>query len=208
MSDRLPGEHSQPTLYEVLQVSPRADLEVIRAAYRVLARRCHPDLNGSKDTVRQMQCLNTAYAVLTDPQQRARYDAAQVRSTRPSYRERLKPSPATARPERWTESNLVAKRSPAPLAQVVIITTILVLVGCALLLVWLIAVELDERPPAFYRSAIERPALVISVRPPFRELRAYTAGPVLGRNRFSTGGERFLTVQPAEFRGYARTGPF
>ena len=32
--------------YEVLQVSPRAEPEVVRAAYRILARKYHPDLGG------------------------------------------------------------------------------------------------------------------------------------------------------------------
>ena len=39
------GDH-----YRVLQVDPAADLEVIQAAYRVLARRYHPDLSGSDET--------------------------------------------------------------------------------------------------------------------------------------------------------------
>ena len=35
--------------YRVLQVDPAADLEVIQAAYRVLARRYHPDLSGDDE---------------------------------------------------------------------------------------------------------------------------------------------------------------
>jgi curved DNA-binding protein CbpA len=59
-------------LYEILQVDRRADLEVIRAAYRVLARRHHPDLGG--DSAR-MAAVNEAWATLSDPVARARYDA-------------------------------------------------------------------------------------------------------------------------------------
>jgi curved DNA-binding protein CbpA len=57
--------------YETLQVDRRADLEVIRAAYRVLARRHHPDLGGD---ARMMADVNEAWAILEDPLRRARHD--------------------------------------------------------------------------------------------------------------------------------------
>jgi curved DNA-binding protein CbpA len=59
-------------LYEILQVSHRADIEVIRAAYRVLARRYHPDVGGD---ARRMAAVNEAWATLSDPLKRRRYDA-------------------------------------------------------------------------------------------------------------------------------------
>ena len=58
--------------YEVLQVHPRADSEVIRAAYRALARKYHPDLGGDPN---RMIALNDAWDVLGDPVRRAEYDA-------------------------------------------------------------------------------------------------------------------------------------
>jgi curved DNA-binding protein CbpA len=58
--------------YEILQVSHAADVEVIRAAYRVLARRHHPDVGGDP---RRMAIVNEAWATLGDPLQRRRYDA-------------------------------------------------------------------------------------------------------------------------------------
>ena len=61
--------------YEVLQVRPGAEPEVIRAAYRVLARKYHPDLGG--DATR-MVALNDAWDVLGDPVRRAAYDAARA----------------------------------------------------------------------------------------------------------------------------------
>jgi curved DNA-binding protein CbpA len=60
-------------LYEVLQVHPRAEAEVIRAAYRTLARKYHPDHGG--DSAR-MIALNDAWDVLGDPVRRAAYDAS------------------------------------------------------------------------------------------------------------------------------------
>jgi curved DNA-binding protein CbpA len=62
-----------PDHYEVLQVHPRAEPDVIRAAYRILARKYHPDLGG--DAAR-MIAINDAWDVLGDPARRASYDAA------------------------------------------------------------------------------------------------------------------------------------
>jgi len=59
-------------LYDRLQVSPRAEPDVIRAAYRALAKRLHPDSGG--DPGRMVE-LNEAWSVLGDPIQRAVYDA-------------------------------------------------------------------------------------------------------------------------------------
>ena len=53
-----------PDLYEVLQVHPRAEPEVLRAAYRVLARKYHPDHGGD---ARRMITLNDAWDVLWRP---------------------------------------------------------------------------------------------------------------------------------------------
>jgi hypothetical protein len=62
-------------LYEVLQVSPRAEPEVIQAAYRRLALKYHPDTNSQAPTALQrMTELNRAYEVLSDPSKRAAYD--------------------------------------------------------------------------------------------------------------------------------------
>jgi len=65
---------TQPDYYAILQVHPQADREVIGAAYRRLAARYHPDVNGSSDAVERMRQLNAAYEVLSDPASRAAYD--------------------------------------------------------------------------------------------------------------------------------------
>lgn len=60
--------------YKLLQVDREAELDVIRAAHRVLAGRLHPesDLTGV-DEVRQAD-LDRALAVLSDPFSRKAYD--------------------------------------------------------------------------------------------------------------------------------------
>ncbi len=59
-------------LYEVLQVHRRAELDVIRAAYRALARKHHPDFGGDGAL---MVAINDAWRVLSDRDARAAYDA-------------------------------------------------------------------------------------------------------------------------------------
>ena len=62
-------------LYELLQVHPRAEAEVIRAAFRALARKHHPDAGGD---ARKMMALTDAWRILGDRRARARYDAARA----------------------------------------------------------------------------------------------------------------------------------
>jgi hypothetical protein len=66
--------------YERLKVSQDAPAEVIRAAYRALAAKLHPDRQGAEtgpeDAMHaQMAALNSAYEVLIDPKLRRDYDA-------------------------------------------------------------------------------------------------------------------------------------
>lgn len=58
-------------LYRILQVDPAANPLVIQAAYRVLARIFHPDVEGDDE---QMKRINHAGSVLGDPRSRAEYD--------------------------------------------------------------------------------------------------------------------------------------
>lgn len=61
--------------YLTLGLHRRCTQEQIRTAYRVLAKRHHPDVNGgSAEAVAKTQALTAAYAVLGDPEQRAAYD--------------------------------------------------------------------------------------------------------------------------------------
>ena len=64
--------------YALLGVAPTADPDVIRAAYRVLAQRHHPDRNANTDGSAMVR-LNQAYAVLSCPQRRAEFDIMQRR---------------------------------------------------------------------------------------------------------------------------------
>src|SRR4030042_3921632 len=61
--------------YEILQVSPSAEPEVIEAAYKKLAQKYHPDVNKSPTATEKMKKINMAHDVLGDPVQRKRYHA-------------------------------------------------------------------------------------------------------------------------------------
>jgi curved DNA-binding protein CbpA len=64
-----------PDHYRTLQVDPEAEPEIITAAFRVLARRLHPDRDITGVHEFRMAELNRAYSVLRDPVQRRQYDA-------------------------------------------------------------------------------------------------------------------------------------
>jgi curved DNA-binding protein CbpA len=70
--------------YEVLQISPNAEPDTIHRVFRLLAQRFHPD-NVETGNEAQFRTLSEAYRVLSDPEERARYDVVH----------------ATLRQERW-----------------------------------------------------------------------------------------------------------
>lgn len=64
-------------LYEVLEVSEKASKEIIEKAYKVLAKRYHPDLQEEKDKKQaeeKMKQINEAYTILIDDEKRKAYD--------------------------------------------------------------------------------------------------------------------------------------
>lgn len=62
--------------YEILEVNEKASIEVIDKAYRVLAKKYHPDVytGDKKEAETIMKKLNEAYDVLSDESKRKNYD--------------------------------------------------------------------------------------------------------------------------------------
>ena len=60
--------------YQILGVDPDADDKTIKAAYRRLARKFHPDVSTEQDAEEKFKELAEAYEVLKDAEKRAQYD--------------------------------------------------------------------------------------------------------------------------------------
>ncbi len=61
--------------YEVLGVEKNAGESEIKKAYRVLAKKYHPDMNpGDKEAEKKFKEASEAYAILSDPEKRRQYD--------------------------------------------------------------------------------------------------------------------------------------
>lgn len=66
---------SKRDYYEVLGVSKDADDAALKKAYRVLAKKYHPDMNpGDAEAEKKFKEASEAYSVLSDPQKRQQYD--------------------------------------------------------------------------------------------------------------------------------------
>jgi hypothetical protein len=67
--------------YRILKVSPKASDKEIKSAYRRLARKLHPDVNGGSNVnTREFAQIAKAYQILSNPSERARYDAQLIKA--------------------------------------------------------------------------------------------------------------------------------
>eukprot|EP00198_Chlamydomonas_reinhardtii_P010958 XP_001700295.1 DnaJ-like protein [Chlamydomonas reinhardtii] len=73
MPSRFLGRADAGSYYDILGVEQTAASEEIRAAYRSLAKAFHPDVS-QEDSHEVFAEINSAYAVLSDPEERGRYD--------------------------------------------------------------------------------------------------------------------------------------
>jgi Ca-activated chloride channel family protein len=81
-------------LYAILGVPPDATPEDVKGAYRVAARRFHPDANSNPGAALQFRDIAAAYEVLSDPARRMDYDIQRrrVENMPPYYSLRVTPS--------------------------------------------------------------------------------------------------------------------
>lgn len=96
-----PTPGAAKTLYGWLSIKQSADAAEVKTAYRRLAKQWHPDVCREANAAEMFRAIQHAYEVLSDAQQRRRYDAglalaATVRepqkpvNTEPSYRSPLR----------------------------------------------------------------------------------------------------------------------
>ena len=80
MHDAEPVDH-----YETLQISVNAEPETVHRVYRLLAQRYHPD-NAETGNDARFRQIAEAYRVLSDQDERARYDAVYERQRQARWR--------------------------------------------------------------------------------------------------------------------------
>lgn len=95
------------SLYELLEVSPRARAAVIKAAYRCLVQQYHPDKAiDQQDTNEQMSLINHAYSILSDPLLREQYDRIIQLEGPADRRGKRAPKPPTPRADATSKPKL------------------------------------------------------------------------------------------------------
>ncbi len=92
--------------YKVLEVDRNASQEVIRAAYRALAKKYHPDKSALENAIEKMQEINVAYGVLSIEESKKEYDKKLIQET---IEESIINNPKTY--NKTTESNLYKKQN-------------------------------------------------------------------------------------------------
>lgn len=69
------NRHMAKDYYNILGVSKSVDAKELKRAYREKSKECHPDLNPGDPTAEdRFKAVAEAYAVLSDPEKRARFD--------------------------------------------------------------------------------------------------------------------------------------
>ncbi len=111
--------------YELLEISREASDEVVKNAYRALAKKYHPDINNVDDEVVQekIRQINIAYEVLSNPEKRKQYDE-QLQETENEYVEKVE--------EQLEEEDIDETLSPKKKKMVIIFVIVIVFVFISL----------------------------------------------------------------------------
>jgi hypothetical protein len=64
-----------PDYYDLLGLSHGCRVDEVHAAYRLMARKFHPDICREPDAQERFCLINDAHATLSDPERRREYDA-------------------------------------------------------------------------------------------------------------------------------------
>ena len=72
-----------PTHYETLGVKPDVGMAELKTAFRVLAKKWHPDVSRELTATDKFKEISLAYEILSDPTKRAQYDFSLRRPEQP-----------------------------------------------------------------------------------------------------------------------------
>jgi curved DNA-binding protein len=76
--------------YDILGLTPGASSEEIRRAYRILARRYHPDVNPGAESTEKFRAIAEAYEFLTDAKKKVSLDEIYSAQARTAFVEKIK----------------------------------------------------------------------------------------------------------------------
>ena len=189
------------THYDNLKVARNAPPEVIRAAYKTLSQKFHPDRNpGNAEAARIMAIINTSYEVLSDPDKRQEHDlwvAQQERASAQAAKPNNQPQQAPQAQRQATTPPPLPKASAGGVIAHVLRNWRLY--GIAAFFVWIWATDKPSTPPPGPKPYQANPAPVRPeyVRPsaaPNGQPWPVSAGYVGGYKRLHSGGLSTVTV--------------
>ena len=148
-----PEHHPLVNHYDMLEVSPKASPAVIKAAYKSLIQRFHPDKNLGDPALARASSLragliNQAYETLSDPDKRATYDrgreqAAGVTSAASTHAAGHSPSR-----RRHTASSASAAEPRGRFSTAYFWLIVLLIIGSGSVSLWLLRGNHTPKPPS------------------------------------------------------------
>ncbi len=171
--------------YRVLGLPFGASVEQVRARYRELARRYHPDVSADPEAEEKMRQLNEAYRVLSSPEMRLRYHLLLL-----AQRERKRQARQKALEKARTAYQ--AQNTPSPVLHAVPLYLRYILVGLLLSVFGAAAVYHFHHP--FLVNKAHLAEYGWSAWPPFLELPPTVTEIYLQGNRLSEVPEVIWTL--------------
>ncbi len=171
--------------YRVLGLPFGASVEQVRARYRELARRYHPDVSADPEAEEKMRQLNEAYRILSSPEMRLRYHLLLL-----AHRERKRQARQKALQRAWITYQ--AQNTPSPAPYTVPLYLRYILVGLLLSVFGAAAVYHFHHP--FLVNKAHLAEYSWSAWPPFLELPPTVTEIYLQGNRFSEVPEVIWTL--------------
>lgn len=178
------------THYDNLKVARNAPLEVIRAAYRTLSQKYHPDRNSDNpDASRIMAIINASYEVLSDPEKREEHDAwIAERESAPTEQNKPRQNSPTAQAPQVATTSITFKSVISHVFRHWVIYGILVAV------IWSNFTEKTYSPPPGPKPYTANPT---------PEIEPVPALPAYERPLYAPNGEAWPTVA-GYVRGYKK----
>ena len=192
---------SGPSHYQLLQVAPTASREELRQAFRLLSKRFHPDTTELPlaEAERLFQQLRLAYAVLSDPAARQRYDgelrhAVLLAAANPVTRVR----PPGARPDGVRRALSGGEWLALLLLGIALVFSLVLGVGLA----WLRGGQLIESPSWWQEARLQRSIPMTPIRP----MSSLVSMPLSGADAAGQGSTPPSNFPPPAHGGEANEG--